>query len=136
MAAVPWPPRSAIRYSSKLPPTNSSSAPSATAASELRCLPSSVPRGRRSAIRTVPTCLLICGHSEKQKVRKRWPRTQRQVLRREASHEREEERQKRTSEALLAAQLHPNCRHDCGNPRLARLLAQREACPDYPDGRF
>src|ERR1051326_1952255 len=134
MAAVAWRPRSAIRYSSKLPPTNSSSAPSATAASEPRCLPSSVPRRRRSATRKSPTFSLICGHSEKQKVSKRWRRTRLQELLREASHEREEERQEQTAETLLPAQFYPNRSHDGGDPRSTRLLAQREACLDYADG--
>src|SRR5215467_15387235 len=104
MAAAEWRLRSAIRYSNKLPPTNSSSALSATAASELRCPPSSVPRRPRSAIRTSPTCSLTCGCWEKQKVTKRWRRTQLQEFLREAGHE----RQQQTSEALLAAQLYPD----------------------------
>src|SRR5579872_1243402 len=134
MAAVEWHLRSAIRYSSKLPPTNSSSAPSATAASEPRCLPSSVRRRRRSAIRISPTCSLTCGHSQKQKVRKQWRRTQLHGLRPEASHEREEVRHEQTAAAVLAARLYPNCCNDGGNPRPTWLLAQREACLDYSDG--
>src|SRR5208282_4635262 len=102
MAAVEWPPRWAIRYSNGPPPTNSSSAPSATAASEPRCLHSSVARRPLSAIRTSPTCSLICGRSENQKVRKRWRRTRFQELLREASHERQDERQEQTSETFLA----------------------------------
>src|SRR5208282_162527 len=132
MAAVVWRPRWAIRYSNKLPPTNSSSTPSATAASEPRCLPSSVTRRRCSAIRTLPTCSLICGHSENQEVRKRWRRTQLQELLREASHERREQ----TSETFLAAQFYSGRRHDGRHPRFARLLAQRQACLDYADGRL
>src|ERR1039458_4462306 len=108
MAAADWHLRSAIRSSNELPPTNSSSAPSATAASEPRCLHSSVPRRPLSAIRTSPTCSLICGRWENQKVRKRWLRTRFQELLREASHERQEQ----TPRTLFAAQFYPNRGHD------------------------